>query len=283
MTVAPDAFPASRATRAGCARFQRRVWPIRSANVGRLRLVAAQGASVKLMHNAELTARFATLTTAHLADGCLRAGVEVRCAPAGTHAVVAGWRLIGRVLPTRHVGSVDVFLEAIGLATPGDVLVVDNAGRLDESCVGDLVTLEAREAGLGGIVMWGLNRDSVDIARIGLPVFSLGSIPTGPLFAAERAPEALSSASVGDWTVSNADIVAADEDGVLFFAADRADEIVANAETIRDTERRQAERIAAGDSLRGQVRFDAFLAARALNPALTFREHLRAVGGEIEV
>ncbi len=236
-----------------------------------------------LLDNAELTARFATLTTAHLADSCLRAGVEVRCAPAGTHAVIAGWRLIGRVLPAHHVGSVDVFLEAFGLASPGDVLVADNAGRLDESCVGDLVTLEAREAGLGGIVIWGLHRDSADITRIGLPVFSLGSIPTGPRFAADRAPDALSSARVGDWTVSNADIVAGDDDGVLFFPAARADEIVTNAETIRDTERQQAEQIAGGHSLRAQVGFDAFLAARALNPALTFREHLRAVGGEIEV
>lgn len=235
------------------------------------------------MHNAELTSRFATLTTAHLADGCLRAGVEVRCAPAGTHAVVRGWRLIGRVLPAQHVGSVDVFLEAFGAAQQGDVLVADNAGRLDESCVGDLVTLEAQQAGLGGIVIWGLNRDSVDIAAIGLPVFSLGSIPTGPLFAADHPASALLSATVGDWKVSTADIVAGDEDGVLFFPADRADEIITNAETIRDTERRQAEQIAGGHSLRAQVGFDAYRAARAANPALTFREHLRTVGGEIEV
>ena len=34
-------------------------------------------------------------------------------------------------------------------------------------------------------------------------------------------------------------------------------------------------------ALRGA--FDGYLAARAANPALTFREHLRTVGGEIEV
>ena len=28
------------------------------------------------------------------------------------------------------------------MAAPGDVLVVDNGGRLDEACVGDLVALE---------------------------------------------------------------------------------------------------------------------------------------------
>lgn len=235
------------------------------------------------MENSELRARFATLTTAHLADACVRAGVEVRCAPSAMRAVHPGWRVIGGVLPARHVGSVDVFLEALGTAAPGDVLVADNAGRVDESCVGDLVTLEAREAGLGGIVIWGLNRDSVDIVAIGLPVFSIGTIPTGPLFAGERPDDALTTAKVGEWTVTSADVVAGDEDGVLFLPADRADEILSHAETIRDTEQAQAKRIAAGTSLRAQVGFEAYLAARAENPGLTFREHLRTVGGEIEV
>ena len=84
------------------------------------------------MDHDELRHRFATLTTAHLADACLRAQVPVRSAPASLQAVESGSRLAGRVCPTRHVGSVDIFLEALEAAAPGDVLVVDNAGRLDE-------------------------------------------------------------------------------------------------------------------------------------------------------
>ncbi|WP_409495630.1 RraA family protein [Amycolatopsis sp. cmx-11-12] len=230
----------------------------------------------------ELRQRFELLTTAHLTDGCVRAGVPVRCAPAGTRAVVPGSRLAGRVSPARHVGSVDVFLEAYEAANPGDILVVDNGGRLDESCVGDLAVLEAQSAGLGGVVIWGLHRDTADIVKIGLPVFSLGSIPTGPLSVAARPDGALESAVVGEWTVSRADLVFGDEDGVLFVAVDRADEVLDRAEAIRDTERLQADRIRAGESLREQVRFADFLAERAKTPSLTFREHLRAVGGAIE-
>jgi regulator of RNase E activity RraA len=37
--------------------------------------------------------------------------------------------------PAQHVGSVDIFLEALEGAAPGEVLVVDNGGRLDEACV----------------------------------------------------------------------------------------------------------------------------------------------------
>jgi regulator of RNase E activity RraA len=198
------------------------------------------------------------------------------------HAVVSGSRLAGRVSPARHVGSVDVFLEAFEEVEAGDVLVVDNGGRLDEACVGDLVALEARDAGLEGLVIWGLHRDTADIREIGLPVFSLGAIPTGPQRLDARPHRALESATVGEWTVGRDDLVLGDDDGVLFVPASGAGDVFTLAETIRDTERRQAGRIRAGVSLRSQLQFDTYLARRRQTPSLTFREHLRAVGGAIE-
>jgi regulator of RNase E activity RraA len=230
------------------------------------------------------TERFARLTTPHLADACVRLGVPVRCAPAELVAVVPGSRAFGRALPARHVGSVDVFLEAIESGAPGDVLVADNGGRRDESCIGDLLAQEAASAGLAGIVIWGLHRDTADITAIGIPLFSTGSIPTGPLSVGDRPAGALSSARVGELTITAQDYVAADDDGVLFLPADRLEELLQTAEGIRDTERRQADLIRSGArSLREQVAFGAFLGARAVHPGLTFREHLRTVGGEIEV
>jgi regulator of RNase E activity RraA len=227
--------------------------------------------------------RFATLTTPHVADACLRLGVPVRCAPAGLRAVDPGMRLAGRVLPAVHTGSVDVFLEAISSATSGDVLVVDNGGRLDEACVGDLAVLDARAGGVAGIVIWGLHRDTADILKIGMPVFSLGALPTGPLRLDPRPDGALDAARVGDWTVTRDDGVFGDADGVLFVPGDRVDEVLDTAAAIAATEGRQADDIRGGRSLRDQVRFDDYLAARALDSALTFRDHLRTVGGEIEV
>jgi regulator of RNase E activity RraA len=234
------------------------------------------------MDHHELQQRFTSLSAAHLADACIRAQVPVRCAPAPMRAVVAGSRLAGRVSPARHAGSVDVFLEAINQAAPGDVLVADNGGRLDESCVGDLIALEAQAAGLAGIVIWGLHRDTAEIQRIGLPVFSLGTIPTGPQRLDARPSGALDCATVSDWAVDRTDLALADDDGVLFVPADRARDIFALAESIRDTEQRQADRIRAGDTLRSQVRFGSYLARREQQPSLSFREHLRTVGGAIE-
>ena len=232
------------------------------------------------MDHPELQRRFAALTTAHLADACLRARVPLRCAL--LHAVVPGSRLVGRVAPARHVGSVDIFLEVLEGTEPGDVLVVDNGGRLDEACVGDLVVLEAQAAGLEGMVVWGLHRDTADIRAIGLPVFSLGAIPAGPQRLDTRPPDALASAAMEECTVTGADLVLGDDDGVLFVPAAHAAELFTIAETIRDTERRQADQIRAGVSLRRQLHFDRYLARRDQTPSLSFREHLRSVGGAIE-
>src|SRR5437867_12941893 len=105
-------------------------------------------ATERIMDNAEIAALFQTLTTPHVADACLRRGVNVRCAPSNLRPLnSSSCRIVGTVRPARHYGSVDVFLEAIERAHPGDILAVDNRGREDEACVGDLIALEAKVAG----------------------------------------------------------------------------------------------------------------------------------------
>lgn len=230
-----------------------------------------------------ISAIFRDLTTPQVADACLRIGVELRCAPAELRALGAsGCRIAGRVQPARHYGSVDVFLEAIEQAERGDVLVIDNAGRRDEACIGDLVALEASSAGLDGIVVWGLHRDTLELRHIGLPVFSLGTIPAGPVRFDEREPGALASARVGRWVVTNEDFAIGDEDGVIFVPLDHAQEIAIAARKIRDNERAQSAKLWRGMSLRTQLRFDDYHSRRAANPGLTFRQHLRQLGGSVE-
>ncbi|MFJ9823122.1 RraA family protein [Streptomyces sp. NPDC101160] len=227
--------------------------------------------------------RFAELSTPLVADACVRLGEPLRAAPAGVVPVVPGRRAAGRALPVRHYGSVDVFLEAFATrAAPGDVLVIDNAGRRDEACIGDLAVLEAEAAGIAGVVVWGLHRDTPDLVEIGLPVFSYGAHAPGPVRLDPRGPEALRTARFGEHTVGADDVVFADDDGVLFVAADRAEAVLDTAEEIFRTERNQARRIRAGETLRDQTRFAEYLERRAEDPSYTFRRHLRRIGGAIE-
>jgi 4-hydroxy-4-methyl-2-oxoglutarate aldolase len=225
---------------------------------------------------------FADLSTPLVADACLRRDVPLRAAPPGIGAVVPGDRIAGRALPARHYGSVDVFLEALRRAEQGDVLVIDNGGRSDEACVGDLAVLEAEAAGLAGLVVWGLHRDTPELVEIELPVFSSGSYPAGPVRLDEWERDALTTARFGAHLVSDDDVVFGDDDGVLFVAAGHAEEVLAMAHQIWQTERDQARRIRAGETLRQQTAFDDYLALRAADPSYTFRRHLRRAGGAVE-
>jgi 4-hydroxy-4-methyl-2-oxoglutarate aldolase len=234
------------------------------------------------MNNQRLSQSFAELSTPLIADAALRLKVPVRYAPFGIRPVISGSRLCGRAVPAKHFGSVDVFLEAMQNAQPSDVLVIDNGGRKDEGCIGDLTALETKAAGLAGIVVWGTHRDTPQLREIGLPIFTYGSCPSGPQRLDQRSEDALRLACFRDFNVTNDDVVFADDDGCIFAAAENSEQLLAIGRTIRQTERKQAQRIESGDTLRNQLRFADFLKKRSKDPAYTFRQHLREVGGAIE-
>jgi regulator of RNase E activity RraA len=229
-----------------------------------------------------LTNRFSKLSTPLIADACLRLELPLRVGPPGIRPVIAESHIAGLVLPVKHYGSIDIFLEVMETARQGDVLVVDNGGRMDEGCIGDLTALEARACGLAGIAVWGCHRDTVELAQIGFPVFSCGIFPAGPQRVAPRDREALSMARFGNFAVTREDVVFADADGLLFVPGQQTEEVLSIAHSIWQTERRQAQAIRAGKNLRKQLQFDDYLVRRTADPNYTFRQHLRSIGGAIE-
>ena len=86
----------------------------------------------------------------------------------------------------------------------------------------------------------------------------------------------------GDFEVQNSDVVFADDDGCAFLAATSAEDVLATARTIWESERHQAEAIKAGETLHAQLRFAEYLEKRSADPSYTLRQHLRKSSGAIE-
>lgn len=220
--------------------------------------------------------------TAAVADASLRLGVPVRIGPARLRALQPDQPFSGPARPVTHLGSVDVILETIDDAPAGGVLVVDNGGREDEACVGDLLLLEAQGAGLAGVVIWGRHRDTAQLRRIALPLHSLGAYSFGP----RRVPPAgrrMRTAFLDGAQVTEDDLVVADDDGVLILSADRGDEVFALAREIEAVESAQADRMRSGLSLREQLDFAGYRERQRTDPDLTLRRHLLERGTAIEV
>ncbi len=141
-------------------------------------------------------------TTPFIADACVQLSLPVRVGPMGMRCNISGSAVCGPARPSRHAGSTDVFLEAIAASAKGDVLVIDNGGRTDEGCIGDLVVGEAFMSGIAGTICWGTHRDTTAILAFGARVWSLGTCPNGPLELRKRTATALEAASLGSITVT---------------------------------------------------------------------------------
>ena len=222
-------------------------------------------------------------TTPFIVDACVQLSLPVRIGPFGLRCNLPGSRAAGPARPARHAGSVDVFLEAIASARQGDVLVIDNDGRTDEGCIGDLVVGEAHMSGIAGTVCWGTHRDTGAIAAIGARVWSLGTCPNGPLQLRLRPQEALNSARLGSVLVGLDDYVFADDDGVVVVAKGDLERVVSTARDIATREGAQAARLLKGELLRTQFNLEKYVTKRTVDPSYTFREHLKSFGGAIEI
>lgn len=141
--------------------------------------------------------------------------------------------------PKRHLGT-----GAIMAAKPGDIVVVQH-GRLDFSGWGGLLTRGAASKGLSGVVIDGAFRDIDEARDLGFPIYGRAAVP---ITARGRVMEHgfNEPVTIGGVMVKPRDLVIADSSGVVFIAADRAEEVIAVAEDIFQRERLMARDIEAG-------------------------------------
>jgi RraA family protein len=71
--------------------------------------------------------------------------------------------------------------KALDLAKPGDVVVIDARGSMENAVLGDTISMKARHRGILGFVVDGYVRDLVAIQELNYPVYARGNMPIGPL------------------------------------------------------------------------------------------------------
>jgi regulator of RNase E activity RraA len=170
-----------------------------------------------------LVARMGRLPTSVISDQRERFGAVM-----GLHT------LCGTVLESRLTGPALTVLtrpgdnlavhQAIDLAQPGDVLVVNAGGHVDRAVTGEIVYRYAVSRGIAGVVIDGAVRDGAEIAAGTAPVFSRGVTHAGPW---KNGPgEIRGPVAIGGTVVCCGDLVVGDGDGLVVGPRHRLAQVV---------------------------------------------------------
>ncbi len=194
--------------------------------------------------------RLAKLDTCAVSDALDKLGIRgvvVGLRPLSVRKRIAGRAVTVRLkskgseTSTRHLGA-----GAIEAAEPGNVIVVDHRQRADAAGWGGILSTAAKARGISGVVVDGACRDIDESRDLEFPVFGRSAVP---LTARGRVVEDCFNEpiEVGDITVAPGDLVLADSSGVVFLAADRAEEVIQAAEEIAAREAAMTKAVLAGE------------------------------------
>src|SRR5256886_16844610 len=122
---------------------------------------------------------FAELSTPLIADAALRLKIPLRISPPGIRPVTPDRRLAAQRYRS-DILEASMFFWKQMQGQPGEVLIIDNGGRLDEGCIGDLTALVTPDCGLAGIIVWGVDPETPQPRQIRLPVFSYATPASVP-------------------------------------------------------------------------------------------------------
>jgi 3-hexulose-6-phosphate synthase/6-phospho-3-hexuloisomerase len=195
---------------------------------------------------AQLRELLATVRSSNVSDGAHR----LPCLD-GLRALQSDVMVCGPAVTVRTAsGDWAKPVEAIDVAQSGDVIVIDAGGRTP-AVWGELASESARNKGVAGLVVDGAVRDTADIRRLGLPVWTklvcshagdpdgLGEINKPITIAGQRI-------CPGDWIV-------ADDDGVIVLPKAQAVEMANRAADVLEAENRIRSEIRDGHSTLAKV------------------------------
>ena len=119
------------------------------------------------------------------------------------------------------------YLRALEFCRPGDVLVIDAGGDLNNAGVGGILSFYAASIGVVGVVIDGALRDVAEIRERDFPVYARGVTHRGPY--KDGPGEINVPISVGGMVVNPGDIVVGDQDGLLAIPQPGIEELIGKA------------------------------------------------------
>jgi regulator of RNase E activity RraA len=180
-----------------------------------------------------------------VSDALRKLGKAFQSLEGGFSAVDPSSRIAGPAFTVRcYPGATWALEQALELAAPGEVLMVDAGGRPDVIAMGALMSQRAKVRGLAGAVIDGAVRDVGEIRAVGFPVFSR-----------YVCPRAGTHAEIGEWQtticcgrtpVSPGDWIVADESGVVVIPSDSVESVAFEAAKIAEFEHRFASALEVG-------------------------------------
>lgn len=201
----------------------------------------------------QLVEAFKEISTCNISDALDKLGLP--CGTYGVHPMydcprIAGTAVTmkvvpyGSTIPSGHMGA-----DPLDAAQPGDILVFDNGGRLDQNCWGEIVTYAALQKGVVGVIIDGACRDVDVTMEMGFPVYARGAVP---MTARHRNVQGDYNCTVqiAGLQVNPGEIVVADMNGVVVIPTDQAEEVLKICREMLDREVEIIRRIKAGVSFR---------------------------------
>jgi RraA family protein len=184
----------------------------------------------------------------------------------GTHRLKpyhrAGVPLLGPALTVRVRSGDNLMIhKALQLGQPGDVLVVDGGGCIERALFGDIMKNVAKMRRFAGIVIDGAIRDMAAYRDDDFPCFARGVTHLGPY--KDGPGEVNVPVSIDGMVVMPGDIVAGDDDGVVFISPRDAKAVAQSARNKLAAEAAILESIAKGAY--DDAWIDATLAAKGVH------------------
>jgi 4-hydroxy-4-methyl-2-oxoglutarate aldolase len=204
----------------------------------------------------DLLERLRPLSTSGVSDALDRLGIPGQAL--GIAPLDRSFRLAGRAWTLRYGpvgqdrGTVGDYIDDLG---PGDVVVLDNQGRLDATVWGDLLTVTAHLRQVAGTVIDGVCRDIDRSLRLNYPIYARGNwMRTGK--DRVRVEATAVPVSIGGIRVEPGDLLLGDGDGLVVLAAAQAEQAIAATEEIEQAEAAIRSAVEGGTPLR-EARRDA--------------------------